>query len=311
MQITVAICTWNRAKLLDQTLTEMRKLRIPFGVEWELLVVNNNCSDETDVVVARHQPYLPLRLLHETKQGHSHARNCAISAAKGQLLIWTDDDVLVDPDWLTHYVQVSRDWPDISYFGGTVEGWFESEPPRWMRRHLKELNGLFVITYRENDIRPLNPGEGVMGANMAFRTEILRRNPFDTTLGRSRSVIIGADDTEIQQRLRGLGHQGLWVGPARVRHFIPSSRLTTDYAGRWYRGAGRTVVRQNELGATKLLLGVPRWVLREYAITSILSYCLAPLKGPRWFDAFRKSSTLRGIIDEYRERRAINSQPSH
>jgi GT2 family glycosyltransferase len=310
MQITVAICTWNRAELLDKTLTEMRKLRIPPGVEWELLVVNNNCSDETDAVVSGHQPHLPLRLLHETKQGHSHARNCAIAAAQGELLIWTDDDVLVDPDWLTHYIQVARDWPDVSYFGGTVEGWFESEPPRWMRRHLSELNGLFVITYRENDIRPLHPGEAVMGANMAFRTEVLKRNPFNTTLGRSRSIIVGADDTEIQQRLRGLGHQGLWAGPARVRHFIPSSRLTTDYAGRWYRGAGRTVIRQNGLGDPKLLLGVPRWVLREYAVMSLLSYCLSPLKGPRWFHAFRKASTLRGIIDEYRERRAISSQPS-
>ena len=65
--ITVAICTWNRAQLLDQTLTEMRKLRIPPGIEWELLVVNNNCTDDTDGVLDRHEGRLPIRRLFETQ----------------------------------------------------------------------------------------------------------------------------------------------------------------------------------------------------------------------------------------------------
>ena len=51
LSITVAICTWNRARLLDQTLTQMHNLRIPSCVEWELLVVNNSCSDDTDEVI--------------------------------------------------------------------------------------------------------------------------------------------------------------------------------------------------------------------------------------------------------------------
>ena len=74
----------------------MRKLQIPDGVDWELLVVNNNCTDKTDEVIARHSEVLPLRRLLELKPGLSNARNCAVEAAQGQLLIWTDDDVLVD-----------------------------------------------------------------------------------------------------------------------------------------------------------------------------------------------------------------------
>ena len=82
MIVTVAICTWNRAKLLDQTLTEMRKLRIPPGIEWELLVVNNHCTDETDAVIARHRGALPIQRLFEPRQGLSNARNCAVSTAR-------------------------------------------------------------------------------------------------------------------------------------------------------------------------------------------------------------------------------------
>lgn len=68
--ISVAICTWNRAKLLDQTLTQMRRLVVPAGVTWELLVVNNNCTDETDAVIERHETNLPIRRLFESRRGN-------------------------------------------------------------------------------------------------------------------------------------------------------------------------------------------------------------------------------------------------
>ena len=87
MLISVAICTWNHAKLLDQTLAEMHRLCIPDSIEWELIVVNNNCSDETDEVIARHSDKLPIRRLFEPKQGLSNSRNCALASATGKLLL--------------------------------------------------------------------------------------------------------------------------------------------------------------------------------------------------------------------------------
>lgn len=77
MNLTVAICTWNRAALLDWTLARMRELRIPDGVEWELLIVNNNCTDQTDAVIARHAGVLPIRRIFEVNPGLSNARNRA------------------------------------------------------------------------------------------------------------------------------------------------------------------------------------------------------------------------------------------
>src|SRR3954466_10143738 len=110
MLVSVAICTWNRAENLDQTLAGLRGLHVPADVEWELLVVNNNSTDATEEVIARHTAQLPLRRLFERKQGLSNARNCAAAAARGDLLLWTDDDVLVDPDWLAVYVDSARRW---------------------------------------------------------------------------------------------------------------------------------------------------------------------------------------------------------
>src|SRR4051812_4932182 len=111
IRVTVAICTWNRSALLDRTLTSMRHLVIPEGVEWEILVVNNNCTDDTDDVLSRHFAGLPLRRVFEPRQGLSNARNAAIDVAAGELICWTDDDVLVDPGWLSAYVEAASRWP--------------------------------------------------------------------------------------------------------------------------------------------------------------------------------------------------------
>src|SRR5262245_46123603 len=128
MLISVAICTWNRAHLLDQTLSNMRSLLIPRGIEWELLVVNNNCTDDTDDVIARHSSGLPIRRLFEPNPGLSNARNCAVHQARGTLLIWTDDDVLVDSAWMSEYVRAARRYTDVTFFGGRVDPWYADAP---------------------------------------------------------------------------------------------------------------------------------------------------------------------------------------
>src|SRR5262249_4742997 len=114
MLYSVAICTWNRAALLAQTLGALRRLRVPPGADWELLVVNNNGTDDPDAALPRHGAFLPLRRVFEPRLGHCHARNAAVSAARGDLLLWTDDDVLVDPEWLACYARAADRWPDAA-----------------------------------------------------------------------------------------------------------------------------------------------------------------------------------------------------
>src|SRR5438067_7149458 len=221
MHVTVAICTWNRANLLDRTLARMRELSVPPGLAWELLVVNNNCTDDTDAVIARHAGALPLGRLLETKQGLSHARNCALEHVRGELLVWTDDDVLVEPGWLSAYVEAARAHPAAGYFGGPVEPWFEADPPADLLRYLPSVRGAFALVDYGPETRPLAAGEAPFGANMAFRTELVRSFRFDPKLGRTGASQIGDEETALLEALNREGRFGVWVGPARVRHFIP------------------------------------------------------------------------------------------
>lgn len=301
MRVSVAVCTWNRSGLLDQTLARMRELRVPAGVSWELLVVNNNCADDTDAVLARHSPHLPLVRLFEPKPGHSNARNRALEAATGELIVWTDDDVLVDPDWIAEYMAAAERFPEASYFGGTVDPWFAVKPPRWVERHLVALQGPFAVRQLGPGVRPLADGEQVFGANMAFRAEALRGFRFNPALGRVGTGMLSGDETELMDRLKREGRTGVWVGPARVRHYIPAERLSAAYVWKFFHGLGRTYQRLTPYdGNVPRLFGAPRWLVRRYLGERLRSMLLCPGRGAGWIDAFTRAAISRGVIDEFR-----------
>ena len=116
MRVSVVICTWNRCELLRSTLESLRSLAIPSAQQWEVLVVNNNSPDATDEVIMAYQGLLPLHRLFESEVGLSKARNAAARTVTGELVLFTDDDVMIDPNWLTAYLEAIERWPDAGYF---------------------------------------------------------------------------------------------------------------------------------------------------------------------------------------------------
>ena len=301
MKITVAICTWNRAELLDRTLGEMIGLRVPEGVEWELLVVDNNSTDDTENVVVGFEGRLPVRHVFEPRAGKSHAANTVLREARGDLIVWTDDDVLVDAGWLEAYAQAARDWPDAALFIGNIEPWFAETPPAWVCRHLKELHPVYALAMNGPEVRPMQPGENLIGANMAFRASSLKGFTFNTSLGPRPGSMIRGEDDELGERIRNHDLVGVWVGSAKVRHHIPAERLTAGYVRRWHVGIGETYLRKNGIVYEgRRLFGAPRWLYREYVQLMLVSLCLSPFRGPRWFHAFRRSAMLKGMILESR-----------
>jgi hypothetical protein len=225
-----------------------------------------------------------------------------VAAATGDLLIWTDDDVIVDSEWLGEYARASSEWPEAAFFGGTVDPWFAVPPPAWLQRHLQQLNA-YVITQQGLVVRWLQPADSIAGASMAFRTDTLRRYPFNTNLGRVQAGLVGADDTELLGRLKGDGLTGVWVGTARVKHYIPADRLTLDFVYRWYVGAGRTQFRLAGAPPGAQVWGAPRWAVAEYLREAVKMWCYSPFKGPRWLKSFRQAAILRGVIAEARSKR--------
>jgi glycosyltransferase involved in cell wall biosynthesis len=304
MNVTVAICTWNRAKLLDQTLEQMAKLRVPEGLGWELLVVNNNCTDDSDAIIVRHADRLPLRRLFEREQGQSAARNCAIDAARGELIIWTDDDVLVAPDWLAEYVKAAEAWPDAAFFGGTIEPWFEAEPPPWLRQHVAGMGYMFAIRVPVPHGELIARNDTPYGANMAMRKQAFESARFDNRFSRKKDGHVRGDEIVLLRRLVDCGLHGRWVATARVKHYIPAERMTPRYIWDYHVGQGVECARMDpKLLPGRSFLGWPLWSHRVYWSGLAQECLLRPFKTGRWLSALCWAARGKGHAQEYRRAR--------
>lgn len=295
MLLTVAICTWNRAELLRQTLERMTALTVPPDVTWELLVVNNNCTDSTDSVVAAYEDRLPLRALWEKTPGLSNARNAAVAAAHGTYILWTDDDVLVNHAWLSTYADAFACYRDARVFGGPIKPWFHETPPRWLSESLHEVEPAYAIRDFDCGDRELDDDLIPFGANMAFRTDALREVPFNPALGRTGTEMLGGEEEVVIRTLLQMGVKGRWVSGAEVQHYIPVERQNVEYLRRFYEGIGATKARMDGQPRGRLFFGKPRWVWTEFVATAVkyrLHRVFAP--PPVWVRSLRRASMARG-----------------
>jgi hypothetical protein len=135
---------------------------------------------------------------------------------------------------------------------------------------------------------------------MALRRQVLRGEVFNPRLGPCRQTEVRGEESELIHRLKAQGHWGVWVGPARVKHYIPPERLTQTYLWNYYVGLGRTEARLQGMGQDGPTGGVPRWAVRQYVTARMMMGLLSPCKGRRWLRALRAGAKAWGIIQEWR-----------
>jgi glycosyltransferase involved in cell wall biosynthesis len=305
MDVTIAICTWNRANLLGQTLEQLTRIISPSGRTWELLVVNNNCTDDTDDVLGSFRDRLPLRRLFEPHAGKSHAANTVLKSARGRWILWTDDDVLVDPNWMVECLDTTKRFPNAAVIGGLIEPWFpSSSDPAVLAAFPIAAKGFCGLDHGSEE-RVLSAGEDLYGANMAFNREAIKTLQFDANLGPNRISTVTGEETDFIRRVRAMGGLVVWSPRMRVKHYVDPSRLTLDYLARFYTDHARTLVRLGTLPSSfttpgPLWFGAPRWLWRSTA-SAYLRYTVARFRrSPNAFVFLRELSFLRGILVENR-----------
>ncbi|MBV9211685.1 MAG: glycosyltransferase family 2 protein [Acidobacteria bacterium] len=297
MNITVAICTWNRCALLKETLERVARLRIPTDIEWELLVVNNNSTDATAETLAAFTSRLPLRTVFESEPGLSNARNRAVSEARGEYILWTDDDVLVDEQWLAAYAEAFKSWPDAAVFGGNIEPWFEGEPPVWLPRVWARVASAYASRDLGDESIALSTEVIPFGANFAVRAREQREYLYDPRLGVRPDNIMGGEETTVIRKMLSDGLTGRWVPQARVRHYIPRARQSIEYLRKYFKGYGEYCARQDADNKDAKLFGRPRWLWREAVASELKYHVRRRLSKPEvWIEDLIASSQARGQL---------------
>jgi glycosyltransferase involved in cell wall biosynthesis len=254
IKVTVAIPTYNRADFLRQTLAGIVAQQFPRD-HFEVLVIDNNSRDHTRRVVEEFANDQPApRYILETKQGLDHARNRALAEARGEIVLFGDDDILVQPDWLAQMAvplladQAAR---RIGAVGGEVIPVFPDGLPDWVREWHAPLG------FRA-DTGPLEARHCPMGANLAFPKWVFEQlGPFHTALDRAAGNYFSGGDSEMIRRVRAAGLE-VWFSPAAaVKHQMPASRTTFRYAARhaFDSARSRVIDRAGQPGAAGYFAG--------------------------------------------------------
>jgi glycosyltransferase involved in cell wall biosynthesis len=255
MKISVLICTRNRARSLEATLGRFFAQQFAGGYEFELIVVDNASTGETSKVIENYAARHPrtVRGLFESRPGLSFARNTAVRAAQGEIIAFTDDDVLVSENWLDEIHREFASDQNLRMLSGRVLLAGE------------ELRQVALLRGAERASFGLPDGVNfVMGANMAFRREVFDRvGRFDVRLGAGR-FFAGAEDIELIYRGLKAGYKLLYAPNVLVYH--DHDRVTPEQACRLLYGYAKSssaYLIKHSLGGDGYAMRMLYWTLRN------------------------------------------------
>ena len=316
LEISVVICTRNRAAQLRQALESLAVQSTPPGLAWEVVIVDNGSTDDTPAVIASFADRLPIRRAEETTPGLSNARNRGVAEVRGAYMLWTDDDVLLAPGWIEAYVRAIRSNPKAAVFAGKVTPVFEGAPPAWWAAALPHLTGL--TAHRDLGPEPcalsIEGDRMPFGANFAVRTVEQRRHLYDPLLGVGPGRRRLGEETQVVRGVLQDGGEGVWVPDAEVLHQIPAARMTVDYAGVYFRSIGETWAYLDAAGgenfmgpalspAARRFRGAPLWVWREWARFAVQYAIAKAFAGPDvWMQRLRMKGFYAGALDFWTRR---------
>lgn len=274
MELTLLICTANRAGPLAKTLDGVVG-QLAQSVNWELIVVDNVGDAETKGVVESYKSKLPISMIVEKKPGQNSARNAALPYIKGDLVVFTDDDISPKSGWLQAMYDASKAYPDVDVFGGKIIPIWEADPQPW------QANAWFAsFVYADQDLgdEPIAYQDGCLPSspNMAIRKTVFDQGIiFNTRIGPIGSKRISGSETEFLTRVLSKS-KGLYLPESQVLHRITNNMLTRKYLRKrcYTMGLGMSVWApspQHEASVPKLF-GVARYRIGRM-LTSALKTC--------------------------------------
>ncbi|HKY30577.1 MAG TPA: glycosyltransferase [Pyrinomonadaceae bacterium] len=270
--VSVVLGTYNRGQRLRGAIESLIAQEAE-GVRFEIIIVDNNSTDDTNEIVTSFQDSDPrVRYVFEPHQGISHARNAGILHSHSPIVAFTDDDVRVAPNWIATIKKTFDAHPEIGFIGGKVLPIWTVPPPAWLTRN--HWSPLGVQDHGDVEFY-LEPSRvtGVIGANLVVRREAFERvGTFSPKVQLVKGSIGTMEDHEYVDRMWRAGIIGLYVPQLIVEAPVESDRVKKKYHRRWHRGHGRSYAIMKEERMEKAswyLFGVPAHLYRQALIDAI------------------------------------------
>ena len=310
---SIVLATYNRARDLGAALGRLLALR-PDSPTHEIIVVDNNSKDDTRAVVEGYAARHPgsIRYLFEGRQGVSYARNSGVASARGSVIAFTDDDVLVSADWLVAARDGLARHADAAFVGGKCLPIWTESPPAWITPDC--WGPLALFDYGDDPFPTSIDHQRVQGAgNMAIWREVFERvGGFDAATQHAAGAVSAAEDHQLNVRVWQLGLRGWYIPEMVIYAEVPPARMTRRYYRRWHDDHGRVLVRMlppehllDREGRVvsaphaRRIFGVPESVWRSCAWHA--RQCVANALAARWINAFKHELAARELIASGRE----------
>jgi glucosyl-dolichyl phosphate glucuronosyltransferase len=296
-KIGIAICTYNRSDILKQCLESILSMEYEENYLFEVLLIDNNSTDNTAEITRQYVDRLPIKYFCEKKQGLSNARNLAINEFDGDYLIFIDDDAFVHPSFLSAYANAFTRWPEFPFYGGRILPYFASQPPKWLLDSIDLVDIVFGVNDFGEDCNRYPDSRLPTGANFAINSSLLNGMLFDPSLGRIGSGMLAGEETCFLKEAKLIHGGGMYIGTARVNHFVPPERANEAHIWRYYVGQGMTHVFAYGVPDGRLLFSIPRWILRKF-IESVMKYQFYRIvsASDKWLLEYKFAAQYLGMI---------------
>ncbi len=266
VSLSVVICSYNRCASLAETLASVNACELPPGDPVELVLIDNNSSDDTARICAdfARVARMPFRRVLETSQGLSFARNRGIREAAGNIIIFTDDDVLVNDNWLVTYASEFRDNRADCVYGRVHPDWREYRP-EWFSDQLRPAYAL--LDYGSERIVVSDLAHEFYGANFAVRKDLLLElGGFDVRLGRTKGKLFIGEETRVYRDLVRRGSVIVYNPSIEVQHVIEESRKNRAFLRKYYYDTAESLVYiALQASPRRRVLGVPLYRAQQLA----------------------------------------------
>lgn len=298
--LTAIICTYNREKYIKPLLESIAANDLPKS-EYEILLVDNNCTDNTravcEALVEAHKD-VQFRYVVEPEQGLSAARNKGIKEAKGDIIVYVDDDALVDAWYLRTITEYMAAHPEIDAVGGAIIPLYETSEPQWMTRYIKEL--LCGYLYFGDTIRTFPGDRYPGGGNAAYRAKVFEQvGLFNTALGRKGNGLMGSEEKDIFDKMKAQGMRFMYLPKMILHHIIPQKKLERDYFDRLTLQIGqserqRTLAISRSKYFNRLFMEAIKWA-GTLVLLALYTISFHPMKG--WKLVLFRRNVTKGLLN--------------
>ena len=227
MDCSILIATRNRADSLARTLRSLAAMDTG-ALQWEVLVADNGSNDDTPAVLSEMAQRLPLRALTVPEPGKNRALNKLLETAQGALLVFTDDDVEVDPNWLSALHAAYTRQTEGVMLAGRIVPVFPPQAPSWMTAPNYRFAGPAFARFDFGDEERVIDATA-FGPSFALAATMMEGRSFDERVGPQPGDYITGGETVLLRSIAQDGHRTVYVPSAVVSHYVRREQLTVEY----------------------------------------------------------------------------------